>query len=515
MKLQDLQRDPAKFRDALLIDSDSGPVRFSTVIDEWQAQDFAALDPGWRATVTQSSDDALSRAWLERPRGHSKTLDLAVMSTWALFASKRRLSGIAAAADLDQARLLRDAISKLIYLNPWLQSIIEVQNTRILNVHTESCLEFISSDVGSSYGLTPDFVICDEATHWRKRDLWDSLISSAAKRSRCMFVTITNAGVMDDWQWNTREAIRTDSRWHFSRLEGPVASWMSPTILDEQRRLLPPTAFARLWLNEWASGGGDALSADDIEAAFKPNLEPIPTAKPGWVYVAGLDLGVSRDASALVVLGIRRGSRRDSTDHGRIRLCHVELWRPTKKSKVNLQSIEDRLVILHQRYKFKAIANDPWESRHMSQRLALAGLPMQEVTQQGANLQRIASTIIESFADRRVDLFEQPDLHRDLRRLRVEERQYGFRLTSPKDGTGHGDAASAFGFAMLAATDAAARTQVIAGGQTFTPRTAYDVAVERLRKNAEHEARVAAAGYEDQGELPFILSALRDPRLQF
>src|SRR5581483_6966850 len=114
------------------------------------------------------------------------------MATWALFASRRRLSGIGAAGDQDQARLLRDAIGRLTYVNPWLSRLIEVQSYRVVNLRTESALDIIASDAKTSYGLTPDFIIADEVVHWAKGDLWESLVSSAAKRSTCMLVVITN-----------------------------------------------------------------------------------------------------------------------------------------------------------------------------------------------------------------------------------------------------------------------------------------------------------------------------------
>ena len=40
---------------------------------------------------------------------------------------------------------------------------------------------------------------------------------------------------------------------------------MSPARLAEQRRMLPPAAYLRLWENVWSSGLGDALSPEDIE----------------------------------------------------------------------------------------------------------------------------------------------------------------------------------------------------------------------------------------------------------
>src|SRR4029079_7334903 len=118
--------------------------------------------------------------------------------------------------------------------------------------------------------------ICDELVHWEgDGSLWHSLISSAAKRSNCLLVVITNAGFIDSWQWEVREAARTDEAWTFSRLDGPQASWMTPARLAEQRRMLPAIAYLRLWENQWSSGGGDALTEADIKAAFIDGLEPM------------------------------------------------------------------------------------------------------------------------------------------------------------------------------------------------------------------------------------------------
>jgi hypothetical protein len=413
------------------------------------------------------------------------------------------LSGIGAAGDQDQAHLLRDAIGRLLYVNPWLAKLLEVQSYRVLNARTESSLDIISSDAPTSYGLTPDFVIADEVVHWKSRDLWDSLLSSSAKRSTCMLVVITNAGLQDDWTWKLREAVRTDPGWHFSRLDGPVASWITPDRLAEQERLLPAVAYRRLWLNEWTTGGGDALTADDINLAFFPDLRPQSGAVPGFEYVAGVDLGVSRHASAVCVLGVRR----THAGHGNIRLAFTRSWRPAKGKKVDLQEVEDALAVLHDSFGFKQLNYDPWEARHMASRLQSGGmgrpagetrwgrqrreaLPMVECPPTGKTLQAIATAVIEAFNDRRLELFEDADLRRDLSRLRIEERQYGFRLVSPEDEHGHGDLGTAFCLATLAASELAGKKKIVAGPAGSLSRDDAESPLDHaMNRRAEREAR--------------------------
>jgi hypothetical protein len=468
VNLLELQSDPAAFRAVLLIDTDGGPRRLGDCLDLWQRDDFAALDPGWmRAVVGTEAEAQYQRGWLERPRGHAKTLDLGVMATWALFASRRRLSGIGAAGDQDQARLLRDAIGRLLYVNPWLSSILEVQAYRVVNGRTQSTLEIITSDAPTSYGLTPDFVIADEVVHWRKRDLWDSLISSAAKRSTCLFVSITNAGLQDDWTWQAREAVRKDPGWYFRRLDGPCASWITPDRLAEQERLLPSIAYRRLWLNEWSSGGGDALRPSDIEAAFSDVLGPMTGTEPSVRFCAGVDLGLTHDNAAVVVLGVPVG-----TDRGRsIRLAHHKLWRPTPGRKLDLMEVETYILALDKQFDLEEVAIDVWQAELLAQRLEVNSEHrarnarrrfwtkpwIRPVPATGANLREQATLVIESFADRRFLFFRCEPLRRDLLRLRVEDRSYGLRLVSPRDGDGHGDSFSAFALALPIAHDLAGR----------------------------------------------------------
>jgi phage terminase large subunit-like protein len=480
MNLKELQADPAAFRRALLIDCDGQPKRLGNCLDDWQDRDFAVLDEGWKRVAGQGTDGPV-RGYLERPRGHSKTLDLAVMATWALFASRRQLKGYGAAADQDQARLLRDAIAALVRLNPWLGQILRADKLKITNERTGSALEILTSDAPTSYGLTPDFVIADELVHWRQRELWDSLISSAAKRAACMVVVISNAGFGESWQWTTRELVRQDPAWYFSRLDGPVASWITEDRLAEQRRLLPRIAYDRLWLNRWSSGSGDALDPGDIDRAVTLS-GPIREAYRGWCFFAGLDLGLSRDKAALAVVGRHIGwseevvtdpkkklsvatramfdlgmvelreeeAEPDAIVHegtGRLRLADLRVWSPPAKGKVNIEAIEDAIADLDQRFRL-TIGADPWQAAYLIERLKKRGLRIEAVDFTGNNLKSMCSAMLEAFAEGRIELYQEPPLISDLRALRVEEKSYGCRLVSPRGPNGHGDAATALSIAL-------------------------------------------------------------------
>lgn len=475
-KLRTYSTNPAAFRDDLYVDVSGSVKRFGDVMDPWQRIDFCAIDPAMmRANGQLDNPDAVMRAYLERPRGHSKTTDLAALCLWFLLFSKRLVRGYFFAGDKDQADLPKQQMDTFIRLNPWIGKTIKVEKNRVVNIGANhpgngSYVEIQSSDVASSYGLLADFILAEELTHWTEAAsaLWHSIISTAAKRTNCALVAIGNAGFTDSWAWNVRETARTEDSWYFSRLDGPVASWMTPERLAEQRKMLPGIAYSRLWENLWSSGGGDALTTEAINSAFVEGLQPISGRLEDYFFVAGVDLGLTRDSSAVVVLAVPKDGK-----VGRIRLASHKVWKPIQGQKLNLLEVEQYLIELDQRYGLEFCCFDPWQAEHLMQTLeADTGKRRRvqrhfyrepwarEITPTATNLRAIATCTIESFNDRRLQLYDCEPLRRDLHKLRVEEKSYGFRLVSPRDGEGHGDCFSAFANALIVAVELAGKPAV-------------------------------------------------------
>ncbi|MBL4884554.1 MAG: terminase, partial [Planctomycetaceae bacterium] len=277
-------------------------------MQKWQVEDFAALDPGWLRLAGQTAESAIQLAYLERPRGHSKTTDMAVQLAWILQHSLLPVEGLAAAADLDQGKLILNAVERIAKMNPRFCDQLEFRQQSVFNRETGSRLTIISSDVQSSWGQLPDFVICDELSHWEKPELWYSLLSSAAKKPNCMLVVLTNAGVGRGWQWDVREAARESSRWHFSSLKGCQAPWIKPEWLEDQRQLLPASVFDRLWNNSWQMSDGGFVSLEEAEACRDETLLEQQQGRPDFRYIAAIDYAEKHDYTVGVVLH-REGDR--------------------------------------------------------------------------------------------------------------------------------------------------------------------------------------------------------------
>ena len=450
---------PKQFRDKLLIDCDGEPRQFSNVLDSWQQEDFNYLDEGWKALAgwpqhANSTQRRYFRAFLERPRGHSKTSDTAVSLSWILSQSPRKVVGYWAASDRDQAALGRDAIDTLCRINPWLALTLDRNRYTIANPRTGSHLEIVANDVEGSFGYLPDFVVCDELTHWKRRGMWDSLFSSAAKRALCMLIIITNAGMQKyiDWQWSVRESARENENWYFHTIEGPQASWITAERLQEQRALLTPSVYNRLWLNIWSTGDGDHIPEQDLQAAIT-QLGPITTLaderrnkSPGLgelAVIGGLDMGIHEDHAGLVALCTQYGTCR-------IRLADCKSWRPRDYAdgEVPVHLVEKAVLDFHRRLGFTKVYYDPNQCEYLAQRLRRAGVIMEPMPFVGKNLNEMAEKLVQVFRGRIVDLYDHPDLLRDLRRLQIVEKAWGLKLESAKTEDGHADLGIAFAIAL-------------------------------------------------------------------
>lgn len=427
------------FVDVLVIDTDDGPRRFGEVADEWQRRELEAFDPPCRRVIGQQVEVKHSRLWWELARGHAKTTSLAIVVAWLLFASARKIDGAAFAADQEQAALIRNAIDKLIRLNPWLGEFIECNKLVITNPSTGSTFTISSANVPSSWGLLLDFIVLDECTVWPNRDLWDSIISTAAKRSHCFLTCITNAGYKSHWTWPVREAIRVDPSWRFSRLDGPVASWISAPTIDEQRRLLPPHVFDRVWLNNWQEVDATAIDNRDVEACCV--LQGVQPRRQDRVHILSVDIGIKRNHTAAVCLAISPGQQS-------VEVANIWSLNPRDYGgRIELDAIQQMILKAHETYRFAAIVFDPWQAYFLMDSLAATGICTVEFPFTPQNRDLIARSLIESLQSRSLKLYRHAGLLADLGKLRVSEASHlGLRLEAPQDGTtgAHCD----IGFAM-------------------------------------------------------------------
>lgn len=446
---------PAAFRSFVSIPTPDGIRPLQHLLQSWQADDFHPLDQGWQQLaghLTDATTPPLQRAYIERPRGHSKTSDMAVQLTWILLAAKQPVRGLAAAADRDQANLIHEAIQRFVLANRSLCGPIELVQHWVRNVETQSKLEIISSDVAGSWGALPDFVVCDELCHWEKPDLWYSLLSSAAKKPNCMLTVLTNAGVGRGWQWQVREHARTSAAWHFSSLDGPQAPWITPTWLAEQQSLLPQPVYERLWLNRWQHSDGEFVTLAEAAACRDPNLTYQPRGNAQRTYVAAIDYAEKHDYTVGCVA---------HWEGDTIVVDRLDTVVPTPQAPTPVQWVEDWMHEVAANFPYITFILDEYQLLGIIQRLEHQLTIKRFAFHSGDGNHRLAVRLRQLILQRGIRWYadcgkipsatgNRDDLETELASLLLKQSTSGrIRIDHRREATSHDDRSFALGVACL------------------------------------------------------------------
>ncbi len=107
------------------------------------------------------------------------------------------------------------------------------------------------------------------------------------------------------------------------------------------------------------------------------------------------------------------------------------------------------MLDFHARFRLRSVWFDPYQCVQMGQTFTRNGLFAQPMNFVGKNLDRMASALLESFATPGfVNLYNDAALIRDLQRLSIVEKSYGYKLESVRDADGHADAGIAFAIGL-------------------------------------------------------------------
>lgn len=434
--------NPLLFFSQLQIRTADGMQRFGERMADFQKDKFEAIAPALLA-VAEGRKPKIGRYWFEGTKGCSKDGDLAACAIWLLCFARRSISGQVGAGDFDQANELRKSIKNWVSWNPWLASRIEVQSWRVICSATESEAEIISCDAAGSHGARPDFLILNELSHVEKFEFAETLLDNSSKVPGGLVVIATNAGFVGSDAWRWRELARTSLRWFFHVYDRP-APWLDPAELEDARKRNSASRFARLFYGRWCSGNGDAIPEEAIQDAIV-SCSKIPTNEiPDWQTVIGLDLGVKRDHSAAVVLGVH-------PDSPKIRLIECHSWSPPRGGEIDLMQVERVVGSLARRYHARAVWYDPAQAVLMAQRLRRQGIVCREMTFTGANLDLMAVNLMTVFGDRLIEIPHGEKIISDLGRIVIEQRSFGHKLTAVADANGHADTAIALAIGLPAA----------------------------------------------------------------
>jgi len=447
------------FAKGLVIPAAAGEQLFATCIAPFQEDTFRDLEPSLRA-LRDGTLPPCRRYWLERTKKSSKDMDLAVVVCWLMAFPTRPIKCQVVAANSKQAAIIRDRAIELLHWNPWLSMLVEDVQGVIRNKDSRRscwCRIEATGSAGESQGQTPDLLILNELVHVDKWEVMEAHRNNADGVPYGVVIVSTNAGIKGSkawlWRQNALENMRTKDkphgRWIVKILKGR-APWIDEADVEEARARDPVgSEFRRLWEGEWISGAGGAVTDEEIDRAFRL---PGPTDKRehGWVYIAGLDLGVSHDHAGMVVLGINKQERQ-------IRVVRLKGWAPTLdvngKKEVPIDDVRRACLQAYKDYNIVWFGYDPAAGGSFcAQDLRKHWLNMRQVSFAGsASPTKMATSFVQAMKEGILECYEDPEgrLRRDFGKFEIKNLiPTGYRLVAISDEYGHADVGTALVIAL-------------------------------------------------------------------
>jgi hypothetical protein len=209
--------------------------------------------------------------------------------------------------------------------------------------------------------------------------------------------------------------------------------------LESARRTERPLSFQRVFLNQWVESTGHFIAPGQWDALIDPEHR-CPSPSRDLVLSVGLDLGLSRDTTAVVSV-YERG--------GRLYLGPCRIWTPPGRGvKLDIEATaEAYLRDLARDYHVAAVLCDPWQSVNSIQRLRAEGVNMVEFTQSGAGMVQACSALWDAIQQQRLTVYTAPDLRAHVLAAHAKETAAGLRLTKDSRGTAN-DGAIALAMAL-------------------------------------------------------------------
>jgi phage terminase large subunit-like protein len=444
--------------------------RWGEAAQSWQWSDArAVLEPG--------PDDPRSH-FLTRPRGASKTTDLAGVATAALLTQLAPAArAYAVASDADQARLLVDALAGLVMRTPGIGGALQVDRWRVTATRTGASLEVLPADGPSAWGLLPVLAIVDEVAQWKStpgpKMVWDAVASAMPKVAGSRLVCMTSAGDPAHWSYKVLAHAKKSRAWRVHEVPGPTP-WIDPAALEDQRALLPESSYRRLHLNEWTAAEDRLVSVDALRDCV--TLDGPLRPQQGQRYVVSLDIGLKHDRTVAAVChaepldestrwrpastgdfendrsaadadvvslstwygrrdAARRWERPESLwdrstprrEHQRgslVVLDRMQVWQGNRKNPVRLSEVEAWVLQAAQSFGAKVVF-DPWQATGMMQRLKDRHITTEEFVFSSASVGRLATTLHVLLRDRALALPDDPELLDELANVRLRETSPG------------------------------------------------------------------------------------------
>ena len=350
----------------------------------------------------------------------------------------RFAEGYCVANDFEQAQSRVFAmIKRIVEASRLLRSIAKLTADKVTFPALSAAITAISSDAASAAGANPVITCFDELwgyTSERSHRLWDEMVTSPARKVSCR-LTVSYAGFTGESVLleelckrgmalpEIGPSLHAGDGMLFAWHREPIAPWQTEAWLAEMRRSLRPNAFARMIQNEFVSAESQFVDMSAWDQCVQPSLTPTLERIP--IYV-GVDASTKRDSTALVAVSFDKKTQM-------VRLVQHRVFTPAPGDPINFeQTVEATIIDWRKRFVLRVIWYDPYQMQASAQRLAKAGMPIEEYPQTVPNLTAATSNLFDLIQSRSIALYSDAALRLAVSRAIIVESSRGWRLDKLK-----------------------------------------------------------------------------------
>ena len=297
----------------------------------------------------------------------------------------------------------------------------------------------LASDYTGAAGANPVKSSFDELwgyTSERAFRLWDEMIPPPTRKIACRLVT-TYAGFSGEstlletlYKRGLAQPQIGPSLYAGDGLlmfwsHEPVAPWQDDAWLAEMRRSLRPNQYLRMIENRFVTSKSSFVDMAKWDRCTQADLRPVITDKSLYVW-CGVDASVKHDSTAICGVTFDRSTKQ-------VRLIFHRVFQPTPDKPLQFEAtIEATLRELSHRFQFRKVLFDPWQMMAVAQRLAAAGLPIEEFPQTSSNLTAASQNLYDLIEGGNLVLYPDAPMRLAASRAVAIETGRGWRISKEK-----------------------------------------------------------------------------------
>jgi hypothetical protein len=357
--------------------------------------------------------------------------------TMTLVHGGRFAEGYAVANDFEQAQgRVFQAVRRIVECSPYLKREVQITQNRISFPETGAVITAIASDYAGAAGANPVVSSFDELWAFvseRSRRLWDEMVPPPTRKVACRLTT-TYAGFSGESQLleelyrrgMAQPQVGTSLHagdgllmaWHHE----PVAPWQTEAWLAQMRGSLRPNQFLRMIENRFVTTESSFIDLAAWDRCVCPELGAVPSDPllPVWI---GVDASVRRDSSAIVAVTYKNGA---------VRLVFHRIFTPSPSDPIDFETLEATLLDLHRRFSVRKVLFDPYQMVATAQRLAKAGVKVEEFPQTVPNLTAASQQLFELIQGNSLVCYPNAEMRLAVSRCVAVESSRGWRIAKEK-----------------------------------------------------------------------------------